>query len=115
MRMWGVKPELLCMQHLLGEHVEMHMFVGTIKRGISIDGYLENGLIDTDKIQERHDALAAEIERRGGNHKSPLEFEDPHNAQSINVDDNLKELARRCENCRRRQENEMRRRRSNSV
>lgn len=25
--MWGVDPSAMCRNHLLGEHVEMHMFV----------------------------------------------------------------------------------------
>ena len=33
MRMWLVNPALLCRQHLLGEHVEMHMFAGHILEG----------------------------------------------------------------------------------
>ncbi len=47
MRMWNVLPEYLCRKHLLGEHVEMHMFVGTIKRGVSLNGYIKNKLVET--------------------------------------------------------------------
>ena len=36
MRMWNVDPKLMCNKHLLGEHVEMHMFFGTIQKGISM-------------------------------------------------------------------------------
>ena len=32
MRQWMVDPRLLCRKHLLGEHVENHMFIGTLKR-----------------------------------------------------------------------------------
>ena len=32
MRMWLVPPQLMCDQHLLGEHLEMHMFIGTIRK-----------------------------------------------------------------------------------
>jgi len=100
MRMWGVDPKVLCDVHLRGEHVEMHMFVGTIRQRKSIDGYIENGLIDTDKIKRRHDILAEEMILRGMNHESPLEYEDKLNVQSIDVEENLKELARRCIDCR---------------
>lgn len=44
MRMWMVPPELMCRQHLLGEHVELHMFVGAINKGTSVvtlPGYCE--------------------------------------------------------------------------
>ena len=33
MRDWKVNPKLLCRQHLLGNHLEVHMFVGTLRRG----------------------------------------------------------------------------------
>jgi Pyrimidine dimer DNA glycosylase len=32
MRMWLVDPRLMCSQHLLGEHVELHMLVGSLNR-----------------------------------------------------------------------------------
>jgi hypothetical protein len=28
--MWMVDPRLVCSKHLLGEHVELHMFVGCL-------------------------------------------------------------------------------------
>ena len=36
MRMWMIDPKLLCRKHLLGEHLEIHMFVGTINKGINV-------------------------------------------------------------------------------
>lgn len=72
MRMWGVHPKLLCRQHLLGEHKEMHMFVGAIKKGTSIRGYIASGFVETHRIRERHDALAEEMTNRGYLHFSPL-------------------------------------------
>lgn len=72
MRMWLVDPKIMCRQHLLGEHVEMHMFAGTIERKMSIAGYLENNLLEPKLIRTRHDRLAKEMERRGFNHNSPL-------------------------------------------
>ena len=33
MRQWYVPAECMCRQHLLGEHCEHHMFVGTLKKG----------------------------------------------------------------------------------
>ena len=35
MRMWNVDVTKMCNKHLLGEHVEMHMFVGIIIKGTS--------------------------------------------------------------------------------
>ena len=99
MRMWLVDPKNLCSRHLLGEHVEMHMFVGTIKKGRKIDGYIKNGLVDTDKIKKRHDDLAEEMIRRGFNHASELLYEDCLNLQSVNVIQNEISLKMRCKKC----------------
>ena len=100
MRMWGVDPLLMCDQHLLGEHVEMHMFVGTIQKGTSMAGYLANGLVVVSMIPQRHKQLAAEMERRGMRHKSPLpSFE--WNGPDGHIDDveSAAELMRRCPKC----------------
>ncbi|MFA5992877.1 MAG: pyrimidine dimer DNA glycosylase/endonuclease V [Candidatus Pacearchaeota archaeon] len=99
MRMWLVKPSLMCNQHLLGEHVEMHMFVGTINRGKSIEGYIKRGLVETSLIEKRHKDLAIELKKRGFNHKSNLP---KFNIKSYgNVDKNLSliELKKRCVKC----------------
>lgn len=74
MRMWMVNPKKMCRKHLLGEHVELHMFVGTIKKGISIQGYIDNGLVNPRMIKKRHKELVKEMERRGYNHNSPLKI-----------------------------------------
>lgn len=100
MRMWGVDPRLMCDQHLLGEHVEMHMFVGSIRRGVSMRGYVDKGLVDTEEIKARHDALAAELERRGFKHRSPLEYHDELHEGRVDTEESKEELKRRCEKCR---------------
>lgn len=99
MRMWMVDPKVMCRQHLLGEHVETHMFVGTILKGKKLTGYLNNRLLETHNLRERHDELAAEMVRRGMNHKSPLlNFEiEPQGLVCRN--ENLKNLLSRCERC----------------
>jgi hypothetical protein len=104
MRMWGVIAEVLCRKHLLGEHVEMHMFVGTINKGKSIDGYVRDGLLDTDRIEERHFLLAHEMFRRGMKHTSPLPAITVKLEARRSVDEkaNLRELCRRCVDCRER-------------
>jgi len=100
MRMWNVDPRLMCRRHLLGEHVEMHMFAGTLAKGVSIKGYLDGGLVEVDRIRTRHDELAAEMERRGYKHSSPLRDDCPSFcAGSVSVDESLAELARRCPQC----------------
>lgn len=99
MRMWNVSTEALCDKHLLGEHLEMHMFVGTINSGRSIDGFVSGGLVNTSLIAARHEALAEEMEYRWFNHKSPLVLFATTDRGTVDSDANLKELARRCPHC----------------
>lgn len=70
-----VKPELMCNMHLLGEHVELHMFVGTMKLGRSLTGYVRNNLVEPRSIVRRHQELAFEMIRRGMKHNSDLIFD----------------------------------------
>ena len=105
MRMWMVPPKLMCRQHLLGEHVEIHMLVGTIKRNKSVQGYVDNGLIDTNQIQTRHDELVQEMLSRGYNHKSELQYEDKLHVGTVDSAGSIQELSRRCAGCRERIEN----------
>lgn len=100
MRMWNVKPELLCNKHLLGEHVEMHMFAGTIKRNKSIKGFLSKGFVETGNITKRHNELATEMLKRGINHKSELTLDVKNNEGFVDVLNSLADLAKRCEKCR---------------
>lgn len=99
MRMWGISPKFMCNKHLLGEHLEMHMFAGSIDKGISVQGYIDKGLVDTCRIQKRHDDLAIEMSNRGINHKSPLVYVDCLNQQSVNDKTSKEELFRRCYDC----------------
>lgn len=101
--MWNVNPKILCQRHLLGEHVEMHMFAGCLNRGLSIDGYVRNGLVEPDKIQIRHDELSVEMLRRGMNHKSPIHkisFPGWNNPGFVNLERSLRDLKSRCPDCR---------------
>lgn len=64
MRQWMCNPLMLCQKHLLGEHVEHHMFVGTFKKKLKIDGYIKNNLVEPLSIPSRHYVLAWELVRR---------------------------------------------------
>jgi hypothetical protein len=103
MRMWGINPKTLCRKHLLGEHVEMHMFVGVINKGSSIKGYLGKGLIEPRKIKERHNELRLEMISRGYKHKSPLPVYNYIGANGkVDIKRSLNELKKRCKECRNR-------------
>ena len=56
-----VDPKILCRRHLLGEHVELHMFVGSINKKISLDGYAKNSLVEVHNIKSRHSQLVKEM------------------------------------------------------
>lgn len=104
--MWGIDPQLLCDQHLLGEHTELHQAVGTLRNHphgeAIVRGHAERQQLDTSKLQARHDDLADELERRGMTHDSPMNYEDTHELGSINPERNRANLQNRCEDCRNR-------------
>jgi hypothetical protein len=100
--MWNVKTELLCRQHLLGEHNEVHAFIGCIKKGTSLKGYIEKGLVEVQHIKSRHDELVNEMESRGYNHKTPIEEIELWVAGCVDSEQNINELKTRCKYCRER-------------
>lgn len=110
MRMWMLPPEQLCRKHLLGEHVELHMFAGTLLKQRCIDGFIRKGLLEPASLLARHETLALEMTRRGYNHASPLHVEQirealnrlPSHMLQARVDPavSLSDLLARCEVCR---------------
>ena len=102
MRMWMLDPKLMCRKHLLGEHVEMHMFAGSLLKGISMDGYVENKLIHAREMINRHDELVVEMKARGYNHNSPMQDVEhllfDHDVLP-DIEWNLVDLAHRCPDC----------------
>jgi hypothetical protein len=100
MRMWNIEPKKMCRQHLLGEHVECHMFVGCLNKNKSIQGYIDKGLVEVHNIEKRHNKLVCEMKRRGFNHKSPLPKYKNKIAGKINSKMNTIELNKRCPECR---------------
>ena len=100
MRMWMVDPRKMCDQHLLGEHVEIHMLAGTLRRKKSVAGFITGGLIEIHNMESRHSELVIEMTRRGMNHKSPLPKVDIYKSGKVNRRANLVEMARRCKDCR---------------
>lgn len=91
MRVWDIDPELLCDRHLLGEHNEIHAIWSVITGGLK--GF--SGHPETKRWQGklralylRHALTAAEMQRRGFKHKSPL---DENLATGKAVQDELKD------------------------
>ena len=99
-RMWNVPSEVMCRQHLLGEHHELHMFAGILNQGRTLHGWAKNGHVVTTMIKERHDILVTEMVNRGMNHQSPMDeiiIEEYGHIPSTK--ENLQELAQRCKAC----------------
>lgn len=76
MRIWDVPPVMLCRQHLLGEHRELHAVWTVLTTGKT--GYARHpetrrweGRLAA--LYARHEAQVAEMERRGYRHGSPLD------------------------------------------
>ena len=101
MRMWMVNPRIMCRQHLLGEHVEIHMFIGTLNRKKSVKGYLQKGLLEIHNLHSRHNELVEEMKRRGYRHHSEVEekWKTVNMLGFIDRKQNLEELINRCSKC----------------
>jgi hypothetical protein len=102
--MWLLPAEVLCRNHLLGEHNELHKLAGCILKNKSLKGYLYKGHLTTDPavITQRHQELVDEMLARGYNHNSPLPNL-PNNYPHVNKIDvlhNYEDLVSRCEECR---------------
>jgi len=97
--MWMVNPAYMCNQHILGEHVECHMFAGCLDKGKPLSGYINKNLFDPSSLTQRHDELAKEMLSRGFRHHSPLSAYSG-NPSPINVTKSLNDLLKRCDKCR---------------
>lgn len=100
MRMWNINPVVMCRQHLLGEHNELHMLKGSLEKNRKISGFLEKNLLEPQNLQARHDVIAEEMGRRGYNHKSPLLYDKKTIWGFVDPVQSVKELQNRCERCR---------------
>jgi len=91
----------MCRQHLLGEHVEIHMFIGTINRNKSVKGYLQKGLLEVHNLYARHADLVEEMKRRGYNHCSKVneKWKFVEDVGAIDREKNVNELVNRCSKC----------------
>jgi hypothetical protein len=112
--MWMVNPKFMCVKHLNGEHLEIHMFLGTIKKGKSIKGYIEKNLCQPRSFKRRHDDIVNEmIARDYKGHKTPLEYIDcqfvcdlpiEYQYWEVNSIKSLRDLLSRCPDCLKRYE-----------
>jgi len=71
-RLWMADPTALCRKHLLGEHHETHVFLGKLRLGHRLDGYIKANHFSATDLWARHEILVAELGRRGFSHASPF-------------------------------------------
>lgn len=75
MRIWDISPSLLCRQHLLGEHRELHAIWSVItkkKKGYSKHPETIRWKGKLKALYIRHQVLVREMKKRGYAHKSDL-------------------------------------------
>ncbi|MEW6386299.1 MAG: pyrimidine dimer DNA glycosylase/endonuclease V [Thermodesulfobacteriota bacterium] len=75
MRIWDLPPENLCRQHLLGEHRELHalwVILTQEKKGFARHPETQRWRGKLPALYLRHEALVAEMVRRGYRHRTPL-------------------------------------------
>lgn len=101
MRMWMIKPEFLCNQHLLGEHFEIHKAVGNLKNsGKWANSLTRKGYLEPQNFIKRHDLLVKEMEKRKFNHKSSLDVKKIKLTKgNVCIKKSIRDLRARCKNC----------------
>ena len=109
MRMWMVDVQTMCRKHLMGEHVETHMYVGGMLKGTRMGGYIAGNLLEPLSLKSRHDELAAEMVSRGYHHDSNMgpnvvaaalaSLPEEFILATVRKADALAELHRRCPDC----------------
>lgn len=75
MRIWDISPKRLCRNHLLGEHRELHAIWSVLVNGKRGYAHHPETLRWKGKLKAlygRHEALVAEMSKRGYLHRSPL-------------------------------------------
>ncbi len=76
MRIWDLSPRVLCRQHLLGEHRELHALWVVItqkRKGYANHPETKRWVGKLRALYLRHDALVAEMTRRGYQHHTDLD------------------------------------------
>lgn len=78
------------------------MFLGSLLKGKSIEGFIRDGLVEVHTLDVRHEEIAEEMVRRGYNHKSPLPegtADVLYRAGRVDPKRSLADLAGRCDEC----------------
>lgn len=78
MRIWDIHPKNLCRRHLLAEHRELHGLWNILTKHKGRGGYSRHPetrrwVGKTRALYARHEVLVQEFDRRGYQHRSPLD------------------------------------------
>ncbi len=76
MRIWDLPPTVLCRNHLLGEHLELHAMWSVIvnnKKGYSKHPETLRWVGKLKALYLKHDEIVKEMKERGYKHKSNLD------------------------------------------
>ena len=97
MRIWDVDPAILCRQHLLGEHRELHGLWNILvhgKTGYSRHPETRRWEGKLAALYDRHEALVEEMTARGYTHRSPLNaaLATGSRVQDVFIDDPARQL-----------------------
>lgn len=106
--MWAVPTKILCQKHLCGEHLELHMFLSTLKAGKKVAGYLNNNCLEPKLLFKRHEDIKNEMLKRGYKHKSEITekecscicyLSEEQQNHKIDKKKSLEDLLSRCSKC----------------
>jgi hypothetical protein len=108
MRIWDINPNVLCRQHLLGEHREIHAIWSIItenKKGYSNHPETKRWKGKLKALYNRHEEIVKEMKKRGYVHNNPLEKrlaigKDKQNVYIDTIEDQMKVLNNKNCNCR---------------
>lgn len=101
MRMWMVKPNLLCRQHLLGEHFELHKAVANLDHsGTWAKSLTRKGFLEPQNFVKRHNKIVKEMKKRGYKHKSSLSYSGIDLKGKVDINKSIRDLKERCKECR---------------
>lgn len=79
-----LNPQMLCRQHLVGQHLECHMVLGILNKKLNVDGYVQSNCLEIPSIQSYHDDCVIEMLKRNYNHNSPIQSINPNILQYYN-------------------------------
>ena len=104
MRMWNIKPELMCRQHLLGEHYEIHKMIGNLRNsGKWTKSLTSKGFLEPQNAIKRHNELVKEMNLRNYKHKSTLNVSGLKlPVGNVDVKKSIRDITQRCVECRER-------------